>query len=110
MIHFCKIGVAMKNYYSIYKVGDNWIIKSSNNISQIKNKKFRTQKEAIAIAKTFIKDGGVIAVHTSNGEVRDVISQSNNTWGIKKANSASTKISKQSVFKTLASNIEKNKA
>lgn len=100
----------MKNYYSIYKVGDNWIIKSSNNISQIKNKKFRTQKEAIAIAKTFIKDGGVIAVHTSNGEVRDVISQSNNTWGIKKANSASTKISKQSVFKTLASNIEKNKA
>ncbi|WP_160341092.1 DUF2188 domain-containing protein, partial [Escherichia coli] len=51
----------MKNYYSIYKDGDNWIIKSSNNISQIKNQKFRTQKEAIATAKTFIKDGGIIA-------------------------------------------------
>lgn len=110
MFHFCKIGVAMKNYYSIYKDGDNWIIKSSNNISQIKNQKFRTQKEAIATAKTFIKDGGIIAVHTSNGEVRDVISQSNSNWGIRKANSASTKINKQSVFKTLASNIEKHKA
>lgn len=99
----------MKNYYSIYKSGDYWILKTSNNIDQLNKNQFRTQKDAIAAAKKLIKNGGVIAVHASSGEVRDVISQPSNSWGIKKANTTSSKVSKQSVFKTLASKIEKDK-
>ncbi|HBR1410011.1 DUF2188 domain-containing protein [Klebsiella pneumoniae] len=99
----------MKNYYSIYKSGDNWIIKTSNNTSQLSKNQFRTQKEAISAAKNLIKNGGVIAVHTPNGEVRDVISQPSNSWGIKKANTTSSRVNKQSVFRTLASHIEKDK-
>lgn len=99
----------MKNYYSIYKSNGNWFIKTSSNVEQLTKSPFRTQKDAIAAAKSLIKNGGVIAVHASNGEVRDVISQPSSSWGIKKANTSYSKVNKQVVFKTLANKIEKDK-
>ena len=82
----------MRNHYSVYKnQNEEWCLGTLDRIKVIAT--YKTQKEAIAIARKKVKSTDTLFIHRSDGKVRTVtgLNPTSSMKNVKTSSSLSTK-------------------